>query len=121
MTTRKTTKADQPATVESATLAAMADADWLTAADAGAKQLALKLARDLDRLGPDEAAQLASLARTFLTTLDRLGLTVSSRRDSGTTTVEEADPLAQLRLRAEARLTDAPSGDAATVRSIARR
>ncbi len=95
-------------------------ADWLTAADQGALRLALKLAADIDKLGADDAAQLASLARTFLTTLDRLGLTVTSRRDTPAAPQED-DPLAQLRLRAEARLTPAAGGDTATVRALPRR
>jgi len=108
-------------TVREAVEQAAVEADWLGPADAGALRLALKLAADIDKLGPDQAAQLAALARTFLTTLDRLGLTVTSRRDAGTTADQEADPLAQLRLRAEARLTDTPGGDTATVRALPRR
>jgi len=108
-------------TVREAVEQAAVQADWLGPADAGALRLALKLAADIDKLGPDQAAQLAALARTFLTTLDRLGLTVTSRRDAGTTAAQEDDPLAQLRLRAEARLTDAPSGDTAAVRALPRR
>lgn len=108
-------------TVRDAVGVAAAQAEWLTPADHAALRLAFKLAADIDKLGPDEAGQLASLARTFLTTLDRLGLTVTSRRDSSTASTQEVDPLDQLRLRAEARLTPAPSGDTATVRSIAGR
>ena len=108
-------------TVREAVEQAAVEADWLGPADAGALRLALKLAADIDKLGPDQAAQLAALARTFLTTLDRLGLTVTSRRDAGTTADQEADPLAQLRLRAEARLTDAQGGDTAAVRALPRR
>ena len=108
-------------TVREAVEQAAVEADWLGPADAGALRLALKLAADIDKLGPDQAAQLAALARTFLTTLDRLGLTVTSRRDAGATAAQEDDPLAQLRLRAEARLTDAPSGDTAAVRALPRR
>ena len=132
MTSRKPTgKAQTPAepsgphgaaqSVREAVEVAASKADWLTAADQGALRLALKLAADIDKLGPDQAAQLAALARTFLTTLDRLGLTVTSRRDAGAHAAQEDDPLAQLRLRAEARLTDAPSGDTAAVRALPRR
>ena len=121
MTARKATDPAPAPTVRDAVEAAAAKADWLTPADQGALRLALKLAADIDKLGADDAAQLASLARTFLTTLDRLGLTVTSRRDAGATAAQEDDPLAQLRLRAEARLTDAPSGDTATVRALPRR
>ena len=125
---RPETVLDQPGTngphsaaqsVRGAVEAAAAKADWLTAADQGAMTLALKLAGDIDKLGPDEAAQLASLARTFLTTLDRLGLTVTSRREPAAK--QEEDPLAQLRLRAEARLTGATDRDPAPVRALPRR
>ena len=112
---------DAVQTVREAVEQAAVEADWLGPADAGALRLALKLAADIDKLGPDQAAQLAALARTFLTTLDRLGLTVTSRRDPDATAAKEDDPLAQLRLRAEARLTDAPGGDTATVRALPRR
>lgn len=120
MTARKPTgKAPDP-TVRDAVESAAAKADWLTPADQGALRLALKLAADIDKLGADDAAQLASLARTFLTTLDRLGLTVTSRRDTAATPQKD-DPLAQLRLRAEARLTSPAGGDTATVRALPRR
>ena len=105
--------------VREAVEVAAVEADWLTPADAGALRLALKLAADIDRLGPDEAAQLASLARTFLTTLDRLGLTVTSRREPAAK--QEEDPLAPHRLRAEARLTGATDRDPAPVRALPRR
>ena len=120
MTARKQAEPAPDPTVRDAVAAAAAKADWLTPADAGALRLALKLAADIDRLGPDEAAQLASLARTFLTTLDRLGLTVTSRRDTPAAPQED-DPLAQLRLRAEARLTGATDRDPAPVRALPRR
>ena len=96
-------------------------ADWITPADAAALELARKLAGDIDRLGPEDAAQLAAVARTFLAVLDKLGLTVAGRRTDPTAIVQEEDPLAALRLRAEARLTDAPDRDTATVRPITRR
>jgi len=120
MTARKQAEPAPDPTVRDAVEAAAAKADWLTAADQGALRLALKLAADIDKLGADDAAQLASLARTFLTTLDRLGLTATSRRDTPAAPQED-DPLAQLRLRAEARLTPAASGDTATVRALPRR
>ena len=120
MTARKATEPAPAPTVRDAVEAAAAKADWLTPADQGALRLALKLAADIDKLGPDQAAQLAALARTFLTTLDRLGLTVTSRRDTPAAPQED-DPLAQLRLRAEARLTPAAGGDTATVRALPRR
>ena len=120
MTARKATDPAPAPTVRDAVEAAAAKADWLTPADQGALRLALKLAADIDKLGADDAAQLASLARTFLTTLDRLGLTVTSRRDTPAAPQED-DPLAQLRLRAEARLTGPAGGDTATVRALPRR
>ena len=127
MSGRKATKPDQadpsdlPATIEAATREAIERSDWITPSDVGAQQLALKLARDLDRLGPDEAGQLAALARTFLTTLGQLGLTVTSRRDVAATPNQQEDPLVALRARAEARLTDPQGGDTASVRQLPRR
>ena len=107
--------------VRDAVDSAAARADWITPADAAALELARKLAGDIDRLGPEDAAQLAAVARTFLAVLDKLGLTVAGRRTDPTAVVHEEDPLAALRLRAEARLTDTPDRDAATVRALPRR
>lgn len=104
--------------VRDAVDSAAAKADWITAADAAALELARKLAGDIDRLGPEDAAQLAAVARIFLAVLDKLGLTVAGRRTDPTAIVQEEDPLAALRLRAEARLTDTPPRDTATIRAI---
>jgi hypothetical protein len=106
------------ALIEQAVVEAVAQAPWLTDADRGAVALAVRLARDVDRTTADDAAQLASLARTLLATLGSLGLTVTGRVQSDTPPAPQENPLDALRARAAGRLADAQSVDTATVRPI---
>jgi hypothetical protein len=107
--------------IERALVEAVEQAPWITPADAGAVSLALKLARDVDRTTADDAAQLASLARTLLATLASIGLTVTGRVQADTPPAPQENPLDALRARAAGRLTDAQSVDPETVRPIKRR
>ena len=104
--------------IEQAILDAVSEAPWLTDADRGAVALALRLARDVDRTTADDAAQLASLARTLLATLASIGLTVTGRVQADTPPAPQENPLDALRARAAGRLADAQSVDTATVRPI---
>ena len=107
--------------VESAVISAVDQAPWISPADSGAVALAIKLARDIDRTGTDEATQMAALARTLLATLAAIGLTVAGRIQSDTLPPSEENPLDVLRSRAAGRIADASSSDSATVRPIPRR
>ena len=108
----------EPGPVQQGVLEAAADADWITTADQAALRLAIRLAHDID--STDDAQQIASLSRTLLAVLAAIGLTVAGRVSTDTKPPSQENPLDALRARAAGRLSDAPSADAATVRSISR-
>lgn len=85
----------------------LAQAPWVSAADAGAVELAVYLARLLD----DPELQLrdkGNTAKIYAAILRELGLTVAGRSDKPEAKNEEVTPLDEIRKQSALRLNNAP-------------
>jgi hypothetical protein len=81
-------------------------ATWLTAADAGAVAVALRLANELD--DSTDVAQMVHLSKAIQGILTALGMTVAGRVGKAEPD-EEVNPLESLRKRASAPTSRKPS------------
>lgn len=84
-----------PGPLHAAVTQALAGAGHLDDTDQALTALALRIAGDLDTIGPDSTADTARLARLLLDVLEQAGLTPAGRASIvGTLPGEETDPVA---------------------------